>query len=158
MGISEKSLLQSRKIIQRFGITLTVVGLGLFILGAKPEWLGVNGSEAIGFVQIGVFSFGLFVLCLGSTITIDLLWRGHRTIVADIGLRLTWTGFVFSVFASLADLLGISRRQFPYFTPFFGYWQARGVLFGEILMAIGLMMMVPFKPIVADNDKSGDQE
>lgn len=158
MLIPEKPLLQSHKIIRRAGIILTAAGLGLFILGAKPEWLGVNQSEAIGFMQIGVFSFGLLVLCLGSTVTMDTLWRGKRTIIADIGLRLAWSGFVFSLFVALADLLGLSRRQYPYFTPFFGHWQALGVMIGEIMMVLGLLMMVPYKPVAGTGKADEDEE
>lgn len=128
----------------KFGIVLTLLGAGLFTLGAKPGWLGLDRSEAIGYVQIGVFSFGLVLLCMGSMLTLDSLWMGERSIAADIGLRLSWTGLIVALFASLADLLGLSARKFPYHPPFFGYWQARGVLAGEIMIIIGLILLIPY--------------
>ena len=51
---------------RRTGLILTGLGLAAFILGAEPGWFGLNISEAIGFVQIGVFSLGLLMNCLGG--------------------------------------------------------------------------------------------
>jgi len=145
MNGREGPLIQSRSWHFYAGVVLLVLGLGLFVLGAKPAWLGLDRSIAIGFVQIGVFTFGLLLQAAGGTLTLDSLWQCQRSITADIGLRLVWTGYMVAAFAALADLLGLSARKFPYFLPFFGYWQARGVFTGEILIIIGLVMMIPFK-------------
>jgi hypothetical protein len=32
-----------------------------------------------------------------------------------------------------------------YTTTFFGYWQARGVVIGQIVIGIGLLMMIPYQ-------------
>lgn len=145
MNRADKPLLQNKRGRMNVGIALTLVGAGLFTLGAKPGWFGLDFSVAIGYVQIGVFSFGLVVLCMGGMLTLDALWLGERSIAADIGIRLALTGLIVSLFASLADLLGLSARKFPYHPPFFGYWQARGVLAGEIMIIIGLILLIPFK-------------
>lgn len=153
MNNVDKPLLQNKRGRLNFGIVLTLVGAGLFTLGAKPAWVGLDRSEAIGYVQIGVFSFGLVLLCMGAMLSLTSLWVGKRSIAADIGIRLAWTGLIVALFASLADLLGLSARQFPYHPPFFGYWQARGVLAGEVMIIIGLILLIPFKEDLGETDK-----
>ena len=155
MSRFDKPLLQSKKWRLYSGAVLSFFGISMFVLGAKPDWLGLDRSEAIGYVQIGVFSVGLVLLSFGGILTLNSLWVGERSIAGDIGLRLVWTGMVVSLFASLADLLGLSARHFPYYPPYFGYWQARGVLAGEIMIVIGLLLLIPFKGSLGEN--GGDQ-
>jgi hypothetical protein len=148
MDAPDSPLIQSGKLRRYLGMILTAAGLALFTLGAKPGWFGLDGSEAIGFVQIGVFSFGLFVLSLGVVLSLDSLWpNGSRSIIADLGIRMVWTGYVFALFSATADLIGLGTRQFPYFLPFFGYWQASGVMAGEVMILTGALMMIPYKRI-----------
>ena len=66
-------------------------------------------------------------------------------LAADFGLRIAWTGFVIALASGMADLLGLGTRPFSVGTPFFGYWQERGVLLGQILIFVGFLMMVPFR-------------
>ena len=56
-----------------------------------------------------------------------------------------WTGFVIAMASGMADVFGLGTRPIATTTIFFGYWQARGVLAGEIVMAIGFLMMIPFR-------------
>jgi hypothetical protein len=84
----------------RAGLFITLFGLFVFIVGAKPGWLGLDRSEVVGFVQIAVFLVGLALICFGGYITLLALWKGkQRTIAADIGLRLVSTGYVIAAFA-----------------------------------------------------------
>ena len=131
---------------RRAGLIFTGVGLMVFILGAKPDWFGLNISEAIGVVQIGVFSFGLLLIGLGGTFALHSLWPPHwRSIPADIGLRLAWSGVVMAIISGMADVLGLGTRPLSSSFTFFGYWQARGVVIGQVLMLIGFFMMIPFQ-------------
>jgi hypothetical protein len=133
-------------LIRRFGLTLTVLGMFVFTLGAVPGWFGLDNSEAVGFVQVGVLSFGLLLICLGGSYTLGSLWPRHwRSIAADIGLRLAWSGWVFAVVSALADVFGLGTRPLPISFTFFGFWQARGVIIGEVVMFIGFAMMIPFQ-------------
>lgn len=127
----------------RFSWITTLIGVVIFVIGAKPEWFALDRSPVIGFVQIAVFLIGLALICVGGYIGLAALWR-QRSIAADIGLRLVSTGYVVAVFAGMADIFGMGSHPLPGI-PFFGLWQARGVEIGEIIIAIGLLMLIPFK-------------
>src|SRR6266542_6210568 len=112
-------------------ISVTLLGLLIFIVGAKPDWLGWDRSPVVGFVQIAVFLAGLAIICIGGYVGLLTLWWGReRTIMSDIGTRLVGTGYVIAVFAGLADIFGMGSQSFPK-VPYFGPWQASGVLIGQ---------------------------
>lgn len=128
----------------RFSLTTVIVGLFVFIVGAKPGWFGWDRSSVVGFVQIAVFLVGLALICAGGYIGLMTLWgKEQRSIVADIGLRLVGTGYVVAVFTGMADVFGMGSQPLPK-VPYFGPWQSSGVLSGQIVIAIGLLMMIPY--------------
>lgn len=130
----------------RIGLGLTLTGFLFFLVGARPDVFGVDRSPVIGFVQVAVFIVGLAIIAVGGYISIMALWKDqHVNIPADIGQRLVATGYVVAVFAGMADVFGFGSHIFPLLT-YFGEWQARGVMFGQGLMAIGFLMMIPFWP------------
>jgi hypothetical protein len=127
-------------------VAVTFIGLLVFTIGVKPDWFGWDRSPVVGFVQIAVFLAGLAVICLGGYIGLLTLWWGReRTIVADIGTRLVGTGYVIAVFAGLADIFGMGSQSFPQ-VPYFGPWQASGVLIGQSIIALGFLLFIPFYP------------
>lgn len=129
----------------RVSIAVTLIGLFIFSVGAKPDLFGWDRSPVVGFVQIIVFLVGLAFICLGGYIGLHALWWGHeRTITSDIGSRLVATGYVFCVFTGMADIFGMGSHSAPQ-VPYFGPWQATGVLIGQGIIAIGFMMMIPFR-------------
>jgi hypothetical protein len=129
----------------RLSIAITWIGLLIFAIGAKPELFGLDRSPVVGFVQIVVFLFGLSLICLGGYLGLHALWwNRERTITSDIGSRLVATGFVFCTFAGLADIFGMGSHPFPQ-VPYFGEWQATGVLIGQGIIALGFLMMIPFQ-------------
>lgn len=131
---------------RRVGLALTILGMLVFTLGAVPGWFGLDNSQAVGFVQVVVISGGLLMICLGGTYTLGSLWPRHwRSIPADIGLRLAWSGWVFAAVSALADIFGLGTRPLAVSFTFFGFWQARGVMIGEAVMFIGFFMMIPFQ-------------
>ncbi len=138
-------MLRPSRIRLRASVIITLLGLLVFVLGAKPGWFSLDRSPTVGFVQISVFLVGLGIICLGGYIGLLALWKGkNRTIPADIGLRLVSTGFVISVFAGMADLFGFGSQPPPQ-VPYFGPLQASGVLIGLIVIAVGFLLMIPFR-------------
>ncbi|HEX9331052.1 MAG TPA: hypothetical protein VF896_04115 [Anaerolineales bacterium] len=130
----------------RIRFSLIAVGLGVFIfvVGAKPNWFGWNRAAVVGFLQIVVFLFGLALICLGGFVGLSALWgKERRSIIADIGLRLIWTGYVITVFAGMADVFGMGAQTLPD-NPYFGPLQATGVLIGQFVIAIGFLMLIPY--------------
>jgi len=126
-------------------VITTFVGLFIFVVGAKPSLFAWDRSPVVGFVQIAVFLFGLALICLGGYVGLHTLWSGaaERTITSDIGSRLVGTGYVIAVFAGLADIFGMGSQPFPA-VPYFGPWQATGVLIGQGVIALGFLLMIPF--------------
>jgi hypothetical protein len=127
-------------------IAITFLGLIIFGIGAKPDWFGWDRSPVVGFVQIAVFLAGLAIICFGGYLGLLTLWWGReRTIISDIGSRLVGTGYVIAVFAGLADIFGMGSQSFPQ-VPYFGPWQASGVLIGQGIIALGFLLFIPFHP------------
>jgi hypothetical protein len=126
-----------------FGLALTLVGLLIFLIGAVPGVFGMDRSPVFGFVQISVFLIGLAIICLGGYITLASLWRGRpKTLRAEIGQRLVATGYVVAVVAGMADVFGLGSHSFPA-VPYFGPWQAVGVVLGATTIGVGFVMLIP---------------
>jgi hypothetical protein len=146
MEFPEKPQYQNKKVRRRLGFGLVLLGFSLFLLGARPEWFGMNRSVVIGYVQVSVFSLGLMFMCIGGIVLFYALWpKGERSILADLGMRLALTGFVVAMVSGMADVFGLGTRPLPETTTFFGYWQARGVLIGQVIMIVSFLMMFPWK-------------
>jgi hypothetical protein len=128
----------------RIGLLVTLFGLLVFLIGARPALFDLDRSPVVGFVQIAVFLVGLAIICMGGYIGLMSFWNnGHRTIAADLGSRLVATGFVVTVFSGMADVFGFGS-QTPSQVPYFGPWQATGVEIGEALIAIGFLLLIPY--------------
>jgi hypothetical protein len=129
----------------RAGLSMTLLGLIIFLVGARPGAFHVDRSPVVGFVQIAVFLVGLAIICLGGYTSLMAFWKnGNRTIPADIGTRLVTTGYVIAVFSGMADVFGFGTQMWPR-VPFFGRWQAAGVQIGEVVIAIGFLLLFPRK-------------
>jgi hypothetical protein len=127
----------------RFGLSLTLFGMLIFLLGARPATYGLDRSPVVGFIQIAVFLVGLAIICIGGYISLMAFWRNtDRTIAAEIGPRLVATGYVVAVFSGMADVFGLGTRAPPY-VPVFGPWQVTGVQIGEMLITIGFLLLIP---------------
>lgn len=128
----------------RFSLTMIFFGFFVFTVGAKPGWYGWDRSPVVGFIQISVFLIGLAMICVGGYTGLITLWgKEPRSIVADIGMRLVGTGFVIAVFTGMADVFGMGSHL-PPMRPYFGPWQSGGVLIGQIVIALGFLMMIPY--------------
>ncbi|MEO5888171.1 MAG: hypothetical protein ABIQ77_10950 [Anaerolineales bacterium] len=129
----------------RFSLITVSMGSFIFAVGAKPNWFGWDRSPVVGFIQIAVFLLGLALICLGGYVGLSALWGNEqRSIIADIGSRLVGTGYVIAVFTGMADIFGLGSQPLPN-VPYFGPWQAGGVLIGQAIIAIGLLMIIPYR-------------
>ncbi|MBN2258084.1 MAG: hypothetical protein JW704_09695 [Anaerolineaceae bacterium] len=131
----------SRRI--RVGLSITLLGFLIFMLGVKPALFGVDRSPVIGFVQIATMLVGLAFICVGGYLSLASLWpKGATSIGADIGLRLVSTGYVLCVFTGIADIFGLGSQTLPD-TPYFGPWQAYGVELGILVIIVGFILLIP---------------
>ena len=129
----------------RNGLLITLLGLLVFLLGARPALIGLDRSPVVGFVQIAVFLVGLAIICVGGFMSLMALWNGQQpSIAADIGLRLVATGYVISVFSGMADIFGMGSHPLPGI-PFFGPLQSLGVQVGQFIIGVGFVLLIPFK-------------
>jgi hypothetical protein len=128
----------------RLRLTITVLGLVIFILGVNPGFFGMDRSPVVGFVQIAVFLVGLAIICLGGIFNLTALWAGQeKSIAADLGYRIVATGYVVVAASGMADVFGFGSQPFPS-TPYFGQWQALGVIAGELFIILGFLLMIPY--------------
>ena len=129
----------------RWGLSLVLFGLLVYLIGIRPALFALDRSPIIGFVQITVFLVGLAIICVGGYIGLMAFWKnGNRTIAADIGSRLVATGYVVAVISGMADVFGFGTQVYPHL-PHFGPLQAIGVQVGEGLIAIGFLLLVPYR-------------
>lgn len=141
---SQKNTLGRRLLLR---LSVVVLGLIIFVLGVNPAFFGMDRSPVVGFVQIAVFLVGLAVICLGGFFTLTALWAGQeKSIAADIGYRLVATGYVIAAASGMADVFGFGSQPFPS-TPYFGQWQALGVIAGELFIIFGFLLMIPYPRI-----------
>lgn len=127
------------------GLGLTIAGFLIFLLGADPDLVGLDRSIYIGFVQTATFSIGLAMLCLGGYLSFNACQLADRiqSLAQDIGVRLVATGYLISLISGMADVFGFGTQSWPSL-PFFGPRQAAGVIAGEIIIAIGFILYMPF--------------
>ncbi len=140
---SSRNALRPRLVI---GFALTIFGFLLFVLGVEPGYFGLDRSPVVGFVQITVFVVGLGIICAGGYTTLNALWNGvEKSIAADFGFRLVSTGYVLCLISGMADVFGFGSHPLPG-VPFFGPWQAVGVILGELIIVIGFILFIPPPP------------
>jgi len=132
---------------------VAVLGIAAFVIGARPEWLGLARTPEVGFLQIVFMTVGMGMFTAGSIAACRLLWQGEPwPIRARLGARLTATGYVTVAAAVMADILGLGSQTWPgeaHFGPVQGY----GMLAGEALMALGLLLMFPYRGVLGNRKR-----
>lgn len=127
----------------RIGLGVVVFGFLVFTLGVDPGLFRLDRSPVVGFVQIAVFLVGLAFICFGGFLALNTLWNGkEKTIAADIGFRLIATGYVIAAASGMADVFGFGSQPLPDI-PYFGPWQASGVMLGQVMIAFGFFLVAP---------------
>ncbi len=135
---------RNAKLRMRIAVGLVLFGTFTYVLGVKPNLFGADLSPVVGFVQIAVFLVGLALICLGGILAMNILWGDReKSIPADVGYRLVSTGFLAAAASGMADTFGFGTQPYPA-TPYFGAWQALGVMAGQGIIIIGFLMMIPW--------------
>jgi hypothetical protein len=126
-------------------MTVTLLGLLVFLIGLNPDLVGMNRSPAVGFVQVGVWLTGLAIFLLGAYGALRVVRNGRQTtLLSDVGLRLAATGYVIAAAASLADFIGIGSHNIRALV--FGKIQIAGLVIGVLLIVVGLALFYPRTP------------
>lgn len=126
----------------KIGLLGTFFGFLIVVLGAKPEFFGMDRSPVIGFIQTTTFLIGLGIICFSGYFSLMNFWpKGYTTITADFGIRLVATGWLIAVFSGMADVFGFGSHPISILV-YFGRLQSIGVEVGEMFIAIGLIMMI----------------
>ena len=124
------------------GLLGTFLGFLMVVLGAKPEFFGMDRSPVIGFAQTATFLLGIGIIALSGYFCLMSFWpKGYTTITADFGIRLMATGWLIAVFSGMADVFGFGSHPVTGLV-FFGNLQSLGVMIGEMVIGIGLVMII----------------
>jgi hypothetical protein len=119
-----------------------LVGLFLFVLGINPNLINMDRSPVVGFVQVGVWLFGLALMYFGAYATLRIYRNKHPlSLRAEIGERLIATGYVVAAAASLADFIGIGSHDIPELI--FGPIQIAGLVVGVVTALVGVVLYWP---------------
>ncbi|MFZ3151524.1 MAG: hypothetical protein WA116_07555 [Anaerolineaceae bacterium] len=128
----------------RLGLTLTMIGFLIFLIGSKPGLFGLDRGASVGFVQIVVILLGIVLLAWGAAITLLAFWRKkEKSLLADFGTRVISTGYLICAFTSLADAFGFGTNPMP--NVYLGRLQSYGLMIGMGIIAIGLLMLLRYK-------------
>lgn len=127
-------------------MTLVLFGLVVFLIGIQPDLIGMNRSDAVGFVQIYTWLTGLAIILLAAYLTVKVV-RNSRplSLRAEIGMRLIATGYVLAVAASFADFLGIGSHTLRGGL-YFGEVQVIGLVLGILISLLGVILYWPRGP------------
>jgi hypothetical protein len=124
---------------------LVLLGLFVYFYG-KASWLSpLPQSLLAGPLEIAVILVGLGLVSLVGALGLTRLWKKQpKSFAYDVGVRLVATGCLMSFISALADYIGVgSHHKLPYFGPL----QTAGVILGEVIMAVGFLMMFPYQGI-----------
>lgn len=135
------------------GLGVTALGWLTYLVGLKPEWLGLARAPGVGVLQSLVMALGWVVFSAGEYWALRAMWPRSRELPlqADVGARLIATSAVMVVIAALADVLGLGSHPWP-LPPSFGPWQRAGLLLGMAVDLLGVLLMYPPR----DNFKGGE--
>ncbi len=135
---------------------MVLISLLIFLIGIQPDLIGMNRSQTVGFVQIGVWLVGLAFLLLGAYATVRVVRNGKPTsLLADIGIRLIATGYVVAAVASLADFIGVGAQRMP--LVYFGPIQVIGLVTGAILSLLGVILYWPRRTKPASESSKAEE-
>jgi hypothetical protein len=139
----------------RIWLTFVLIGILLFAIGVYPDLIGMDRSPVVGFVQVGVWLFGLALFLIAAYAAIRV-FRNSRplSLRAEIGERMIATGYVVAAAASMADFIGLGSDTIPELT--FGPLQVIGLTVGVVTCVVGIILYWPWKRGSRQSDPDSD--
>jgi hypothetical protein len=129
--------------IAQFGIAVGALGVMLAFMGLFPGVTGIEETGGFGPLQIFTILGGFSLLIFGALIYVKFTFYLGRpaTLAQQIGVRLALTGIIFTVMASLADILGFGSNP-PGATSdiYLGPWQAVGMVGSLLISSLGVLI------------------
>jgi len=122
---------------------LFLAGGILCIMSLAADWVGLDLTPGFGVVQMLQLLLGLASLTMAVFLYLKSLRppNMHRSLQADIGVRLAATGLVFAFVSGLSDLIGIGTHVTPNFDrPYVGPLQLGGLLVGVGSIIAGMLL------------------
>ncbi len=128
----------------RIWLALALLGALAFVIGVEPDVIGMDRSPVVGFVQVGVWLFGLALTLLSLYASVRVVRNARpHSLRADIGSRLIATGYVLAAASSLADFISIGSHRMPEI--FFGPLQTAGLVIGVVISLLGVVLYWPWR-------------
>ncbi len=129
-----------------FFLLIDIAGLFFFLLGFQPGIFGLNRSPVMGYLQAVVLLFGLGMVMVGTYAIQSLLRPVGQllSILEDIGVRLSATGYVLFAVSTTADLIGLGSHPLPG-APYVGTLQKIGLLISTGIILLGFILYHPRK-------------
>jgi len=123
-------------------VLLALLGFFIYLFNKATRLQTQAHSLIAGHLEIFVLLFALALLGSAGVFGLSALWKNNpKSFAYDIGLRLVLIGELVGFISGLADYIGIgAHHQLPYFGPL----QTAGIFLGEVLMAAGFLLMVPW--------------
>ena len=125
----------------QLGIIIIALGIISTLIGLFPGIAGTPPIGDVGRIQITVILGGFCLQIFGAWVYVryNFYPRGSVNLIQQFGIRLTWTGLLFSLLSGYADILGFgSHGGSEGF--FFGRGQAVGLVGGFLFASIGLII------------------
>ncbi len=130
--------------LSQAGIALAVLGAVIALIGLFPSITGIEPTPGIGILQIIVILTGFSIMIGGAFLFVQSAYYPgiKHNLAQQIGLRLSLTGLVIATASGLADVLGFGSHPIGVEgqRPFFGIYQAIGLLGGFIIASIGVII------------------
>ncbi|RMF81763.1 MAG: hypothetical protein D6737_04060 [Chloroflexi bacterium] len=127
--------------VAQFGIALGALGIMLTLMGLFPGMTGIQPTLGFGVLQIVTILTGLGFLLLGAIIYVKFTFYVAQpsNLAQQIGLRLAFTGYIFSSLAGLADVLGFGSHTAGEVI-LLGPLQASGIIGGFVVSSLGILL------------------
>jgi len=128
--------------LSQLGIAFGALGVVLTFMGLFPGVMGLRPAQGIGIVQIVIILSGFSMLILGALIYVKYAYYTDQpsTLAQQIGSRLALTGLIISGLIGFSDTLGFGSHTRAEGEPFFGSWQAVGIVLGFLIASVGVMV------------------